>query len=81
MYTVKTLKDQLEKLIAEGLEDRVVVFPILDIEDGYDGEYALVSEVDTKDHIEMVVYLECYTPEKDSAVWEKIYDEKINKRG
>ena len=71
MYTVKTLKDQLEKLIAEGLGDRVVVFPVLDIEDGYDGEYALMSEVDTQDHSELVIYLECYTPEKDRAVWEE----------
>lgn len=72
MYTVKTLKAQLEKLIAQGLGDRIVVFPVLDVEDGYAGDYVLVSEVDTKDNLELVVYLECYNPEEDSELWSAV---------
>jgi hypothetical protein len=72
MYTVKTLKAQLEKLIAQGLGDRIVVFPVLYDADGYDGDYALVSEVDTKDSLELVVYLECYNPEEDSELWSAV---------
>lgn len=72
MYTVKTLKDQLEKLIVEGLEDRVVAFPILDDDIGYDGDFVLVSEVDTRDCLEIAVYLRCYKPEKDSKLWKEV---------
>lgn len=72
MYTVKTLKAQLEKLIAQGLGNRIVVFPVLDDEDGYAGDYVLVSEVDTRDCLEVAVYLKCYKPGKDSELWEEI---------
>jgi hypothetical protein len=80
MYTVKTLKDQLEKLIAQGLGDRVVVSSVYDNEDEYDGDYALVSEVDTQDYRELVVYLECYSPLDDSALWDE-FEAKTKKRG
>jgi hypothetical protein len=72
MYTVKTLKDQLEELITQGFGDRVVAFPILDDDIGYAGDFVLVREVDTRDQLEVAVYLGCYKPEKDSELWEEI---------
>lgn len=72
MYTVKTLKDQLEELIIQGFGDRVVAFPILDDDIGFAGDFVLVSGVDTRDQLDVAVYFRCYKPEKDIELWNEV---------
>ena len=37
MFTVKTLAMELERLCEKGMGDRVVSFPMVDLDDGYGG--------------------------------------------
>lgn len=76
MFTVKTLAMELERLCEKGMGDRVVSFPLVDCEDGYDGDYVLVNEVDTRDTLEVAVYLKPYEdPNTDKEKWDEVEEE------
>jgi hypothetical protein len=72
MLTVKVLKQQLEQLIANGMGDRVVSFSKIDNNDDYVGDYVLARKVDTKDALEVAVYLQPFDPITDSELWDKV---------
>ena len=76
MFTVKTLAMELERLCEKGMGDRVVSFPMVEPEDGYDGHYVLVNEVDTRDAIEVAVYLLPYAdPKENNEKWDEVEEE------
>ncbi len=69
--TVATLKEELERLCAKGLGDRVVSFP-KDDDDDYEGDFILIAEVDTKDALEVAVYLTPHSAEDNNAIWAEV---------
>lgn len=76
MFTVKTLAMELERLCKKGMGDRAVSFPMVESEDGYDGHYVLVNQVDTRDALEVAVYLLPYTdPNENNEKWDEIEEE------
>lgn len=76
MFTIKALAMELERLCEKGMGDRVVSFPMVESEDGYDGNYVLVNEVDTKDALEVAVYLLPYEdPNENNEKWNKVEEE------
>jgi hypothetical protein len=80
MFTVKTLAMELERLCDKGMGDRAVSFPIVETEDGYDGHYILVNEVNTKDALEVAVYLLPYAdPNENNEKWGEV-EETGNRR-
>lgn len=66
-YTVKELKEVFDKLIAEGLGDRIVLCPDYDID--FPAEYRTIGSVDTCDATEECVYLEILTDEEEETFW------------
>lgn len=76
MFTVKTLAMELERLCKKGMSDRVVSFPMVEPNDGYDGHYILVNEVDTRDALEVAVYLLPYAdPNENNEKWDEVEEE------
>ena len=76
MFTVKTLAMELERLCEKGMGERVVSFPKVDTEDGYDGHFVLVNEVSAKDALEVAVYLLPYTdPNENNEKWDEVEEE------
>jgi hypothetical protein len=76
MFTVKTLAMELERLCEKGMGDRVVSFPMIEIDEGYDGDFVLINEVDTRDALEVAVYLLPYTdPNENNEKWQEIEEE------
>ena len=76
MFTVKTLAMELERLCKKGLGDRVVSFPMIEFDEGYGGNYVLVNEVDTRDALEVAVYLLPYTdPNENNEKWNEVEEE------
>ena len=76
MFTVKTLAMELERLCEKGMGDRVVSFPMVEYDEGYDGNYVLVNEVDTRDALEVAVYLQpYYDPKENNKKWDEVEEE------
>ena len=76
MFTVKTLAMELERLCEKGMGDRVVSFPIIEPDVEYDGDYVLVNEVNTKDALEVAVYLLPYeNPNENNEKWNEVEEE------
>ena len=67
-YTVKELKEELEKLIENGMGDRIVLVP--NDSPDFQGEYRTVREFATDDIGERCVYLEAGTDEEEEMFWE-----------
>lgn len=74
--TVSKMRDLLDELIAAGLGDRAVAFPIIDYDEGYDGDYVLVKEIDTRDCLEIAVYLRPLDDTTDCQEWDELEDLK-----
>lgn len=74
--TVSKMRDLLDELIAKGMGDRAVAFPIIDYDEGYDGDYVLVKEVDPRDCLEIAVYLRPLDDTTDCQEWDELEDLK-----
>ena len=76
MFTVKTLAMELERLCEKGMGDRVVSFPMIEFDEGYDGHYVLVNQVDTRDALEVAIYLQPYdNPNENNEKWDEVEEE------
>lgn len=70
--TVNKLRNLLDELIADGMGERAVAIPIIDYDEGYDGDYVLVKDINTKDCLEIAVYLRPLDDLTDCQEWEQM---------
>lgn len=72
--TVNKLRNLLDELIADGMGERAVAIPIIDYDEGYDGDYVLIKDINTKDCLEIAVYLRPLDDTTDCKEWEQMED-------
>ena len=77
--TVRKLRDELNRLIECGMGDRAVSFPVCEYDEGWSGDYLLVGRVDTRDALEVAVYLKPLSVQEDTEEW-NIIEEEGNRR-
>ena len=68
-YTVEDLRDALDKLVDEGLGDRIVLIPDNDLD--YDADYRTIGNIDTDDMSKECIYLEVLSDEDEYAFWDE----------
>lgn len=78
-FTVKTLKEHLERLTEQGFGDRAISFPQIEEDEGYSGTYVLVNRIDTRDAIETAVYLMPFDPATNNELWDEIEEQAYAK--
>ena len=74
-FTVNELREELNRLIERGMGERAVSFPKIYEDDGYEGDFVLVGEVDTKDALETAIYLQPPKPNDNNQLWDEIEEE------
>ncbi len=69
-YTVEKLRNELEKLCAVGLGNRIVTFPNPDYDTWPNCDYVVVSQIKTDDLLEECIYLQPLPPEEEDKLFE-----------
>lgn len=67
VYTVKELKEELDKLISEGNGDKIVLVPCYD--EANEGEYRTIGAVENDDITGQCIYLEDLSNEDEATFW------------
>lgn len=79
--TVNKLRNLLDELIADGMGERAVAIPIIEYDEGYDGDYVLVKDINTKDCYEIAVYLRPLDTTTDHQEWDRMEDIRWGEEG